>query len=465
MKLNLFWVPAIVVMFTAGCTTQHTSMVRSVDGNEVPQHVLESKAGSRLEEFASTAITAGSVETAPDELTMASAMALALKNNPSLLGFPSEIRAKDAAALQAGLLSNPELGVDVENFGGKDDLRGFDGAEVTIAFSQLVELGGKRTNRRLVATLDKTLVEWDYQSKKLDVLAETAKAFVEVLVAQEQVSMSNEMLRLAEQTTAAVSEKVDAGKVSPVEKSRVQIELAAAQIETDKTGQELEGAKRRLAALWGGERAGFSHAVGRLGDISALPNEDSLKTFLSNNPDMARWVTEVERGDAVLSLTRSEAVPDLSLSAGIRNFQDTGDNAFVLGVSIPIPLFNRNQGGVSEARALIDKAQLEQQAAKVTLGAALSDALQTLSAAYTEAVGLRDQILPGAQATYESTELGYREGKQDFLQMLDAQRTLFTVKRQYLESLGAYHLASSDIERLVGMPLSDMKNINKNNVK
>jgi len=463
MKLNLFWVPVTVTMLTAGCATQHVATARNIAGNEPPQHVLELKAGSRLGEPDSPA-TAGSVETVPAQLTMASAMALALKKNPSLAGYSAEIRARDAAALQAGLFPNPELGVEMENFGGKDDLEGVDGAETTIAFSQLVELGGKRGNRSMVATLDKTLAEWDYQRKKLDVLAATAKAFVEVLVAQEQVALNGDLLKLAEQTTTAVSEKVDAGKVSPVEKSRAQIELAAARTEANKAVRELEAARRRLAGFWGGERADFSRAVGQLDDISALPDEESLKAFLSNNPDLARWAAELERSEAALRLARSEAVPDLTLSAGVRNFQETDDNAFVVGVSIPIPFFNRNQGGVSEARARVDKAQSEQRAAKVGLVTGLSDTWQSLSAAYTEAVGLRDEILPSAQSTYESTELGYREGKLDFLQMLDAQRTLFTVKRQYLLALGSYHLASTDMERLVGVPLSDIKN-NKDNAK
>jgi len=274
--------------------------------------------------------------------------------------------------------------------------------------------------------------------------------------------LNTELLKLAEQTTRAVSEKVDAGKVSPVEKSSAQIVLAAARTEASRADRELEAAKRRLAGFWGAERANFARAVGQLDDISALPDEESLKAFLSNNPDLVRWTAEIERSEAALQLARSEAVPDLTLSAGVRNFQETDDNAFVVGVSIPIPFFNRNQGGVSEARARIDKAQSEQRAAKVGLATDLSDTWQNLSSAYTEAIGLRNEILPNAQATYESTELGYREGKLDFLQMLDAQRTLFTVKRQYLLSLGAYHLASTDMERLVGVPLSDIKTIKNN---
>jgi cobalt-zinc-cadmium efflux system outer membrane protein len=463
MKSNLFWVPVTMLMLTVVCATQHIATAGNILGNEPPQHVLEQKAERRHVEINSLAITRP-VEGFPDQLTMASAMALTLKKNPSLASFSSEIRARDAAALQAGLLPNPELEVEMENFGGKDALEGVDGAETTITFSQLVELGGKREKRSMVATFERILADWDYQSKKLDILAATAKAFVEVLITQEQVALNVELLKLAEQTTTAVHEKVDAGKVSPIEKSRAQIELAVARTEANTAVRELEAARRRLVGLWGSERAGFGTAVGQLGDISALPDERSLKAFLSNNPDLARWGAELERSKAALRLARSEAVPDLTLTAGVRNFQETDDNAFVIGFSISIPFFNRNQGVVYEARAHLDKAQSEQRAVKVGLSTDLSDIWQKLSAAYTEAIGLRDEILPSAQLTYESTELGYREGKLGFLQMLDAQRTLFTVKRQYLLALGAYHLAITDMERLVGVPLIDIKN-SKDNAK
>lgn len=464
MKSNLFWVPVTVIMLTAGCATQYVATARYIAGNEPPRHVFELETGNWLREPDSP-IPSESVVTDPDQLTMASAMVLALKKNPSLEGFSAEIRASDAAALQAGLLPNPELEVEMENFSGKDALEGINGAETTIAFSQLVELGNKRGNRKKVATLDTILAEWDYESKKLDILAATAKAFIKVLVTQKQVTLNRDLLKLAEQTTTAISEKVDAGKVSPVEKSRGKIELAVARTEANKAVRELHAARRRLASFWGSHHADFGRAVGQLNNISALPDEESLKTFLSNNPDLVRWRAELERSEANLSLVRSEAIPDLTLSAGVRNFQETGDNAFVVGISIPLPFFNRNQGNVSEARARINKVQSEQRAAKVGLVADLSDTWQSLSTAYTEVVALRDEILPNAQSTYESTELGYREGKLDFLQILDAQQTLFTVKRKYLLALEAYHLACTDIERLVGVSFSDIKNNYKDDAK
>jgi len=367
--------------------------------------------------------------------------------------------------LQAGLSPNPNLGVEIANFAGQNDLRGFDGAETTIALSQLIELGDKRTKRRHVAVLEKDLAAWDYQSTKLDVLAATAKAFIQVLVAQEQVSLNDELVKLAEKTAAAVGERVDAGKVSPLENTRTQVELAAAQSEANKTSRELEVARRRLAAFWGADRSEFVEVVGDLTTITPLPPETMLQTFLARNPDLNRWESELDRNKSALALARSEAVSDLSISAGVRNFRESNTSALVVGIDLPLPLFNRNQGGIGEAQANVEKARHEQRAAKVALQTELSEMWQNLAASYVESSTLHDKILPGALEAFEATDFGYREGKLDFLQMLDAQRTLFTVKRQYLLALGNYHITRSNVERLIGAPIKSLQNptITKNN--
>lgn len=458
MNYRIILVPVVLALLSTGCASRQPTMTQNVTDMTVSEH----KQNTGISTDKTSSFTGSSPGVSPEipaegRLTMADALRLALQHNPTLAGFAAEIRASDAAALQAGLLPNPELGIEVENFAGQDDLQGFDGAETTLALSQLIELGDKRSKRQQVAVLEKDLAGWDYQGKKIEVLASAAKAFIQVLVAQEQVSLNDELVRLAEKTAAAVSERADAGKVSPMENTRAQVELAAARSEAHKAFRELEAARQRLSAFWGAERAGFTRVVGDLDEITPLPPEEAIRSLPQSNPVLARWQSELDRSEAVLDLARSEAVPDLNFTAGVRNFQDTGNNALVVGVSLPIPLFDRNQGGVGEARAKLEKARQEQRAAKVTLQTELAETWQSLSAAYVESSTLRDKILPGAHEAYESTELGYREGKLDFLQMLDAQRTLFTVKRQYLLALGGYHMTSTDMERLIGASLKSLQ--------
>ena len=362
-------------------------------------------------------------------LTLKEALDLTLKYNPELAAFTEEIRARAAVALQAGLLPNPGIAVEIENFAGQDNLKSMDGAETTLAISQLIELGNKRSKRRQVAILEKELAEWDYQSKKLDVLTAAAKAFIQLLAVQEQVTLNDELVLLAKQTYDAVGERVEAGKVSPLEKIQAQVELAAARSEAKKTHRKLEAVRHKLSSFWGSERDEFNRLVGDLTVITQIPSEETIKTHLDKNPDLARWDSELEQREAVIDLARSQVMPDMTFIFGVRNFQETNSTALVAGFEIPLPLFDRNQGGISEARANLKKARLEQRSADITVRTGLSETFQRLAASYIEAVTLRDEILPAAKNAFNAVEMGYLEGKFDFIKMLDAQRTVFTVER------------------------------------
>lgn len=388
-----------------------------------------------------------------NNLTLADALRLTLQHNPELATFADEVRARVATEVQAGLLPNPELAIEVENFAGKDEMRGFDSAETTIALSQLVELGGKRGKRFQIARLDKRLSDWDYEQKKRDVLTAATQAFIEVLIAQEMVSQSDELFRLAEQTMAAVRMRVDAGKVPPMEEARARIELYSARTVAGKTRHELEAARRQLSSFWGENSSGFQWLEGDLTQISPPPSKEALAELVHTSPDLNRWHTELEQGQVVLSLAQAQKIPDVTVSLGIRNFQESNSNALVAAIELPLPLFNRNQGGIKEAQTNLSKIRHQRQAAETGLRAQVAQAWQKLSAAHLEVGTLREEILPAAESVYEAAEFGYREGKYDLLQMLDAQRTYFEVKGQYLKALAIFHLARTEMERYLGGPL------------
>jgi len=445
---RLFFICAALSLFACGCAAQQRPAGQGLADPVYPPIVIpaDKPPAQGVAGLTVTTAATGMVE----QLTLADALSLAIRHNPTLAAFAEEIRARDAAALQAGLPPNPDLDLELENFGGQDELQDLEGAETTIALSQLIELGGKRSKRRQVASLEKELAGWDYRSSKLDVLAATARSFIQVLAAQQQVALNQELVSLAEKTQAAVGERVEAGKVSPLENSRVQVELAAARSEANRAQRELAAARLRLGAAWGMAPVKFDRVVGDLAAVQPLPPAETVQDLLADNPDLLRWQSERERHEAALALASSQALPDLSLKVGVRNFQDTDSNALMVGIQVPLPFFNRNQGGVAEARAKLRKSRELQQAAEAELRTGLGETWQMLTAAYVEAVTIRDQILPGAQEAYEATAFGYREGKFDLLEMLDSQRTLFTVKRQYLQALETYHLAQTELQRFTG---------------
>jgi cobalt-zinc-cadmium efflux system outer membrane protein len=390
-------------------------------------------------------------------LRLPQAQALALMQNPDLAAFAWEVRAGEARTLQAGLPPNPEMGVEVENVAGSGDFQGVDGAEVTVGLSQVIELAGKRRKRTHVAALERDLAAWDYETARLDVLTQVAQAFADVLRVQERLAVDADLVRLAEQIYRIVAERVKAGKVSPLEATRARVALATSRIARQRVQRELTAAKDRLAATWGGTRATFERVTGDLETLNPIPSAAVVAQRIVQNPDIARWATAMARRHAAVTLAEANRTPDPTLGAGVRYFNNVDEadaHALLLAVSVPLPVFDRNQGNILEARYQLARTEVERRAAAVRVQTALAETHAALSAAFSEASTLRDEVLPGAQQAFDAAREGYRQGKFQFLEVLDAQRTLFEARGQYVEALSTYHKAVAALERLIGEPLS-----------
>ncbi|MBN2447732.1 MAG: TolC family protein [Phycisphaerae bacterium] len=398
-------------------------------------------------------------------ITLHEAAALALAGHPRLRVFAFEMQAADARTLQAGLRANPELGVEVESLAGRGERSGIDAAETTIQLGQLIELGGKRDKRLRAASLAEELTEWDYESQRLDVLKEVADAFVAVLAAQERVSLAEQLGRLARQAEAAVAQRVEAGRDSPVQSLRAGVLSSQSRIEIRKATSALATARLRLAATWGATEAAFEAAAGDFHAVEPAPPLNEVSDALAANPDLARWAVEQRQRRAALDLEKARAKVDVTVAAGVQRYEETDDAAFVVGLALPIPILDRNQGGIAEATANLAKARQESEAARVETLAALSAAVNALASAYDEVRVLQSEVLPQAEQAFEAVQQGYREGKFDYLYVVDTQRTLFETKAQHIDAVEAYHRARRDVERLIGQPLETFKRADGANVK
>jgi len=391
-------------------------------------------------------------------ITLRQALSLALQRNPQLRSFAWDIRAKEALALQAGLLPNPEISVGVENFEGTGRLHGFGGVESTLSLSQLIELGGKRMKRVKVAELDRNLAAWDYEAARIDTLTEVTKSFIDVLRAQEQLSLAKELVDLAERALVTASERVLAGKAPPIDETKAKVELSISRINLIKSERGLIAARKRLAALWGSTEAVFEKAAGRLDIAKPIPPFEQVERLIPQNPDIARQKTEMNRSRAMMNLARAGRVPDVTIQGGARRFRETGDDAYVMGMSMPLPVFDRNQGAYRKARFSLAKAKEKRRAAEVRVRTALSDAYEALSTTYAEVASLREDVIPGARTAFDTANEGYRQGKFSFLEVLDAQRVLFQTRSAYVDALASYHKQAADVEKLIGSGLDTVRN-------
>ncbi|HUS91773.1 MAG TPA: TolC family protein [Phycisphaerae bacterium] len=404
---------------------------------------------------AAPAAPARRAEAPTGDLTLRQALAAALRGNPELAGFGWAVRQAEADEIQAAALPNPELEAEFENFAGSGEFRGSGALETTVTLSQVILLGEKRARQRALAAHDSRLAGWDYEAKRLDVLTAVAGQFVDVLAGQQKLALAQEDLTLAESTFQTVEKRVDAGKASPMEKSKAAVERASGRVRAGRAERELAAARQKLAALWGGREATFARAVGSLEQVAALPSVESLVARLSQNPQLARWSEEIARRRAALEWEKAQAVPDVTVGVGYRHFRGTPDNdrAMLLTLGAPLPVFDQNRGGIARARLGVLKAASDRHAAEVHARAELEQSYQALAAAHAEAVALRDEILPAARQAFEAAQESFRQGKAGYLDVLDAQRTLIEARQEHAEALASYHQAVAALEGLTAQPL------------
>ncbi len=384
-------------------------------------------------------------------LSLDQAIEAAIQFNPSLVGATFGLFAAEARVQQAGLLPNPGFSLESENFGGSGEFDGFSAAETTAVISQEIILGGKRKARRAVAQSDQTLAGWDLEAARLDLVARTTQAYYRVVAAQEREELAEELLVLADRFAQTVRARVDAGKVSPVEVTRADIEVAQARVRRAQAGRDLKAERLRLAASWGASTALFGRAIGLLPEPVPLPSLEQLRPLLLRTPEMGRLEDLVTRSEQVLELEQSFRIPNLTISLGPRWFEQSGRSAWVAGFSLPIPIFDRNQGARKAAQFDLERSRRDTEAARIALETRLAAGLERLRAAQIETTAMEHEVVPAARAAFAATELGYSEGKFAFLDVLDAQRALFESRSLLLDSREEYALARSEIERLTGI--------------
>jgi len=382
-------------------------------------------------------------------LDLRGALALALRFNPGLSSASREREASDAAVLQAGAWPNPVFDAQVE------DLRRGN-RTTTLQLSQPIELGGKRAARVTAAERARDQAASALLARRSELRASAITLFFEVLAAQERLRLAQDSVGLAEAATRVAANRVAAGKVSPLEESRARVAEAGIRVELLQAEGALRSARQQLAALWGNPNPRFTQADGALDRLPADAAAD-VEGRLSAAPVLRLARLEVERRQALSDLEQARRVPDLTVSLGAKRVpadegmgSGSGRNQVVVGLSVPLPIFDTNRGNVAEALSREEKARDELAAAELQLGADVARATERLRSARATAQTLQRDALPGAEAAHQAAARGFELGKFSFLEALDAQRTLFQVRNQHLLAVADAHRAAAELDRLLG---------------
>lgn len=370
---------------------------------------------------------AGIAAAAP--LTLGHAIEQALTRNPALAAFAFRLRAQEGRSEIAGLRPPLQFRAEAANVLGTGRTQGFDAAEATFTLSHVVKLNGKRERRLDAVAAGRSLIQAERAAAQLDVLAEVTRRFIHVAADQEQLGLTEQATALAEQTVTAATVRVTAGRAPEVEIRRSRISLAQARVEQEHAEHELLSSRRKLAAMWGESDARIGTVSA---DLYAMPVAESFELLvarLAGNPDFTLFASESRLRDAEIRLAESRRRADIAYFAGVRRLEDSRDQAFVAGITIPLAGRDRARGAVIEATALRELTAVEQEAHRIQTEARLFEIHQELNHSRTEVRMLRTDVLPEMEAVLEATRYAFERGRYSWLEWADARRELVGMQR------------------------------------
>jgi len=376
-------------------------------------------------------------------LTLDAALQTAFANNPDLAAAQWEIGIAEGARQQAGLIPNPVASWDAE-----DTRRST--RTTTVKLSQTLELGGKRSARINVASRAQDAAALTLAQRRNALRADVIDNYYGALRAQERLDLAQRSMNVAERGLAVANGRVTAGKTSPVEATRAQVQLSEMRLELNRAQIGLTDAYRRLATSTGSAVTDFQAVAGQNQLTPALPPVAHLLARLEQTAELRLAELSILQNEASVGLEKAQRIPDLDVSIGSQYDASVRERVNLVGVSMPIPLFNRNQGNVLAATRRADQARDLRNAAELRLRSETRQALDLWQTANTEVRAFNQQILPAAQSAVDSATRGFEMGKFSFLDVLDAQRTLIAARTQYLTATAQATEAWVRIERIYG---------------
>jgi cobalt-zinc-cadmium efflux system outer membrane protein len=179
-----------------------------------------------------------------------------------------------------------------------------------------------------------------------------------------------------------------------------------------------------------------------------LPPFATLVGRLDGSLDGAKWKAELSSHTANVAVEEARSRPDLTVSGGLRHFQDEGKVAAVVGASVSLPVFDRNTGGIREAEERLRGAASNADTSRLKAANELSLAYEHLSSLHREAKAIAQTLLPKARSVYDTLERAYRHGASTYVELSAAQKTMLELATRRIEVESAFLTSLIEVERL-----------------
>lgn len=391
-------------------------------------------------------VAAAAVElTTRDVLTAESLEARALENNPAVSQATARVQALRGKWLQVGLPPNPTVGYvagEIGNEGGAGQQGGFVGQQF---------ITGKKLSRsRAVVSAEITRAEQELAAVQRRVQTDVRRSYFDALLAQRRVSLADELVRVTSEAVTASKALVEAKEVPLAGLLQTEVQQQDATLLLQTAQNRLAQAWRNLAAVVGEPGLTIRPLSG---DVDKLPAmlawEKQLVRLQSQSPEVAAAMAEVERARRALSRARVEAVPNINTQVSVQYDDATQDTIAGVQVGVPLPIWNRNQGGIRQAKAEICEALRNADRVELDLHRRLADAFRQYSDAHATAQAYADGILPRSAQTLELVRSAFDQGELGYLELLTAQRTYSQTNLSYLDALSVLWSSYVQIDGLL----------------
>jgi len=381
------------------------------------------------------------------KISLEEAIKTAIEKNPQLQATLDQIEAADGLLRQSKLYPNPVLELLAEEMPSSE--LGLNQSQNLVGVTQPIITGGKRGLGIKVSEKAKEKDELERDAVLLAVIADTKKAFYKVVADQEGYAIAKKVQEIAKGIYESEKVRFDAGEVAITNVLRAEVELSKANNSVSYAEGNLLNSIKELQTVMGTPEETVGGATGKLSSSPAALSLPDLELKMKNNqPVLKASKKGIEIADTLLALEKRQVVPDINVSAGYKRLTQENVDTVQMGIEIPAPFFNRNQGNIQKGKALSRKAKSEDQSVYNELLLQLKKNVNSYNVERRRVVEFRDKILPRAEESLKLIERGYKEGEFNYIDLLDAQRTWAETRISYLESLKNLNLLIADIERL-----------------
>ena len=368
-----------------------------------------------------------------ESLTLDQALEMAENLQPQIAEAKAMVEAAEGRARQAGAFPNPEAIVGAQQLPLSGN--GPNEKEYVAGVGQAVPLSGRLSKARQAELLDREVRARGLEVKRRDIRKRVHIAFATALYQEKAYQAQGEIKRNAEKAVATTQARVEAGDAVKEDVARVEMELARARVELRRTESLREQALVGLASAMGDAQVAVRSLSGALDATFEIPTLESLAANLAAMPENAQAEADVRARNARVDAAKAERIPDVRVELLYHRLEASQQNTIDVGLSVPLPLFNRNQGKLREARAEVAAAEARSRMTHNELTTRLRESYLQLTSALASSRTLRTEIRGKADTVLKTAEARYAAGDISLTELLPVRRDWAAVQLSYLESL------------------------------